>query len=210
MVQKKFDVRQCLFVVALFLGLLTLGCSDPKGEESSSSPEKPKEREDLGSLMGRLQGAVLDGDDELAISLAKRLFPTQQTLALACSSSTHPAEYQQVSEWIEAVKPRDPTHYLKIYSFKSWQTEIIIASMTGEELAQIEAPEAKSKGFHPGAFKLARSGFLRPETEFSSVEFRKPGDQVGRRFEVFIWEAQTKSWKMLGPVWRAVREKTDQ
>lgn len=186
----------------LFLVVAVIGCSEDSKEAEQGTPKIEESRaENLEKLMGQLQYHALAGNNEAAIEFAQRLFPTQQTLAMACESGANPEGYRLISEWIESVKPRNPKNYLKIYPFRPWQTELIVSSMTGAELASVlEKPE----GFHEEAVELARSGLLRPDQEFFSVEFRKPGDKVGQRYEVFVWDSERMVWKMLGPIWRAL------
>ncbi len=190
--------------------LLLSGCSDEEQKDITIRKKEPEDQTDLKALMSRLRNAVLEDDDETAIPIAKRLFPTQETLALSCVSSGHSASYQSVSKWLEQVKPRKPKDYLRNFPFKSWQTEIVISSMSGEELKEATADTRKKSGFHKEAFRLARSGFLKASTQFHSVEFRKPGDLLGRRFELFVYDPQKKAWKMLGPIWRILKSPQQQ
>ena len=189
-------------IVSVFVAMAILGCSEKDDEVVVELPKEEKiGADDLKEMMRKLQEHVLAGDDEMAIEMAQRLFPTQQTLSMACIFDANPDRYQKVSAWIESVKPRDQRNYLKIYPFRPWQTEIKVSLMTGAELA---SGEGDLEGFHEQAGVLAKTGLLRPDQEFYSVEFRKPVDEVGQRFEVFVWDSDKMVWKMLGPIWRAL------
>lgn len=180
---------------------LLVGCSERKeSQHSNNTAEREISRQiaDLENLMSHLQSATFTNDLETATQLAKELFPDDATLKVACSPENHPEEYGQILNWIEKNKPNRDQDYLKIFSFKQWQTQISVSTMTGKELAQTQ----NSSGFDTRAHELARDGVLRESTRYYSVEFKKPLDQVGRRFELFLKDGQ--SWKMLGPVWRAL------
>ena len=180
-----------------------LGCSDEQSQAEQDPPKKEKETrsENLKKFMGEFQRYVLAGDNELSIDYGRSLFPTQETFEMACTFEKDSEGYQLISEWIRTTKPRNAKNYLKIYPFRAWQTEIIVTSMTGAELA---SSTDKSVGFHEEAGALARAGLLRSDQEFFSVDFRKSGDQVGQRYELFVWDSERKRWKMLGPIWRAL------
>jgi hypothetical protein len=192
--------------VFALLAFVCLGCSEEKESSKTVQPTKVGETraENLEKLMRRLQSAVLEGEEDEAIELARNLFPSQGTLSMTCSAESDPESYRLISRWLEEVKPRNPRNYLKLYPFREWQSEVIVTSMTGSELASVSG---KPDGFHEDAAKLARAGVLRVDQEFYSVDFRYPEDEVGQRYEVFVWDPGRKEWKMLGPIWRALSQR---
>lgn len=204
--QRVVRVRLMKGWVFALLAFVCLGCSEEKESSKTVQPTKVGETraENLEKLMRRLQSAVLEGEEDEAIELARNLFPSQGTLSMACSAESDPESYRLISRWLEEVKPRNPRNYLKLYPFREWQSEVIVTSMTGSELASVSG---KPDGFHEDAAKLARAGVLRVDQEFYSVNFRYPEDEVGQRYEVFVWDPGRKEWKMLGPIWRALSQR---
>lgn len=187
---------------AIVVILAATGCSDDR-EQSQASPPPKKEflADNLRVFMGELQSHILAERQELAIDRAQSLFPSQQTLAMACDFDHHKEEYRLISKWIEATRPRNRQNYLKLYPFRPWQTEIVVNSITGSELA---SATGQSEAFHKRAGDLARSGLLLSNRQFFSVDFRMAGDDSGQRYELFVWDSDRKEWKMLGPIWRAL------
>ena len=205
-------MRWSVVLPLLIVGVSLLGCSeDGSSEESDKSGQDLLESEqnragDLERLMRQLRSCVLAGEDETAISLAKKLFPTQQTLEFACSPENDVEGFRHVSRWINSVRPRRNRDYLELYPFRPWQNEIKVSTLTGAELAAGGDDKPEIDGFHPNVWKLARSGLLREEREYYSVDFRKCGDKVGQRYEIFVWDDERLVWKMLGPIWRALSQ----
>ena len=82
------------------------------------------------------------------------------------------------------------------------RTEIQVHASTTEDLAAYKEGTPAFKEFPGGARKAAET-ILRPGVTFYELELLEPGKQRGMKYHLLFHDG--KQWKMLGPVWRALR-----
>ena len=154
----------------------------------------------LRDLMASIVAASNAGDVARAAGLIRGLVPDEAALKKALRDDADPAVRDGAKSILKQL-PGGDAEVAKLIHPEA-RTEINVHAATTEELARYEAGSVAYQEFPGGAKTLAEKG-LRPGMTFYEVEFVEPGKDAGLKFHLFFHDGTR--WRMLGPLWRALR-----
>lgn len=191
--------------------LLILGCSSKtpdtlvtEGGTSSTDGDTTSntvtaDTNGLKALFTKLQEAIRSRDSAAAATITKSFFPDGTSLRKAIKDS---AAIEKIKTMHAQFSDASDDQTAKLFATDANRTEIIVHSATTEEIIAYEEGGTAYDEF-PGGAKAAAETVLQPRMTFYEVELVEPGKDRGMKYHLFYHDGQ--NWKMLGPIWRALR-----
>lgn len=191
-------------ILCAAVALVAVACSKKDGGGGASSAESDalyKQADTPDNLKGLLDTIVKageSGDTKKAGALTASLIADEAALKKALKDDAGDALKKLVEANKKFLAEPDKLGGM-MKRGEADRTEIQVHGATTEEIA---AGAASAKEFPGGATDAAKA-ILRPGLKFYEVEFVKPGSDTGMKYHLFFWDGAR--WKMLGPVWRALK-----
>lgn len=189
----RLSVRPAL---ALALALAVSGCNKSGG--GTGGFEHKDEPDNLKQLWTQVVSSMKASEPEKAVAMLSALIPDEASVKKALKDDVDPevtkkllAMYEQMKK---GMKPEDAARGFKAERSKVW--------VHGAKTEQIAKGDEVAKEF-PGGAKSAAETILRPGVTFYEVELTEPEKDIGTKFHLMYWDGS--QWRMLGPVWRALR-----
>ena len=219
---KQFFPCMCCYLLVGSLLPWFSGCGNATNQPNSYAIEKSNTREpaqrkkkavgaeDLKLHIANLQNAIKQNDTAKASAITKSLFPSEADLKIAITDKD---AIQKILKMHSRFLKGDDQDLARLLAVDPDQTEISIHGATGKQLANARQSkgsprkkEAKSQSavrqFPGGAIHFAKA-VLQPELTYYEVELKAKGKKYGMVFHLFYHNGT--EWKMLGPIWRALK-----
>jgi len=171
--------------------------SNSKKSVSESTSADPK---NLQKLFSKLQKAIRTNDTKTAVNLTKRFLPDDASLGKAVKNSEALRKIKQMHAQFSTASDEQ---IATLFAAAPNQTQINVHAATTEQLIAYDKNGTAFKEFPEGA-KVAADMILQPQMTFYEIELVEPGNDAGMKYHLFFHDG--KNWKMLGPVWRVLRE----
>jgi hypothetical protein len=158
--------------------------------------------EGLKAHFQKLQDAISKKDTKLAARITRNLFPDETALKVALRSEAPEDKIKKILAMYARFSKGPDSKIAYLIKAKPDQTEIKVFAATTEEIAANKKGSLVWMQFPGGAVKAA-GNILKKNMTFYEVKCVKPGKKSGMKYHLFFYDG--KKWKMLGPVWRALR-----
>lgn len=204
---RALQIATRLFAAAV---LLSPGCSNensntPATENggvstsgSTTSGTVSADTDGLKALFTKLQEAIRAGDTGTAVTMTRGFFPDDASLQKAIKDS---ATLKKIKTMHAQFSGAADDQIAELFATDANRTQIKVHSATTEELIAYEKGGTAAE--FPGGAKTAAQTVLQPRLTFYEIELVKPGEDLGMKYHLFYHDGQ--NWKMLGPIWRALR-----
>lgn len=186
-------------VVSLALGTERIGAqvADSNGAKSAVA-DKPA---DLKAEFAKVLTAIRAKDTTQAAKLTRDFLPDDQSLRKAVTGED---AIKIITAFHQQFRSAPDAQVSWAFAVDPDQTEIFVHGSTTKDLADYKNDSVAFREFPGGARAAAQQGILKPGMTFYEIEVLKPGAELGMKFHLFYHDG--KNWKMLGPIWRAMRD----
>jgi hypothetical protein len=187
-------------ILCAIVALSAVACKKDGGGASSAESDALYKQADtpdnLKGLLDTIVKASEGGDTKKSAALTRNLIADEAALKKALKDDAGDALKKLAEANNKFLGETEKLGQL-LRRGEADRTEIQVHGATTEEIAT-----GTTKEFPGGAADAAKS-ILRPGLKFYEVEFVKPGSDTGMKYHMFFWDGA--HWKMLGPVWRALK-----
>ncbi len=154
----------------------------------------------LHKLFTQLQDAIRSQETATVAKITRDLFPSDASLEKAIKA---PEAISKINAMHAEFSAAPDEEIVRIFTTDRARTEILVHAATTEEIAAYQDGSVAFMEFPRGAQAAAES-VLQPGITFYEVELVEPGKSEGMKYHMFYHDGE--NWKMLGPIWRVLRE----
>jgi len=169
--------------------------------KGGATSKYPATADGLKSLFTDLRAAALGHDNKTAGAMVKGLVPDEASVKKALKDDAGDTA-QKMLEMYKQFVPKDDAEAAAIFAGQPERSVIAVHASTTEDLIAYKQGTPAFMEF-PGGARAAAEQILRPGVTFYEVELLEPGHDMGMKYHLFFHDGT--GWKMLGPVWRALR-----
>jgi hypothetical protein len=153
--------------------------------------------------MEELRDASNAGDSDEKVAIVRELLPDEGALAEAMRPDVDPSITESIREMHAELREASDARISRAFDIPPERSVVRVHAATGAEIEAYERGSTAYDEFPGGARKLAGS-VLDPDVTYYEVEFTEPGESLGTKYHLFY--ESDDGWKMLGPIWRVVRD----
>lgn len=196
----KRAARSMLLALLALSFALGFGCGGSDGPDTSGLYKQENTPDNLKGLLETIVKAQESADLKTAAALARGLIVDADALKKFFKDGTPDTFLKQQAERLKQYPASEAELANMIVRKSPTRTKLNIHSATTEEILADETPAAKEfRGATGVPSDFAAN--LRPATTFYAAEFVEPDKEAGYKFHMFLWDADGKRWRMLGPLW---------